>query len=105
MKKIMYVLGLSLMASSLYAACYGPFCFDDTGASINGYSLTGAGFGVPDASSSTIAALIPLKKGQLVWCNSCIGANASKGVYCTSTATVVGSFILMSSATAVTACQ
>ncbi len=35
MKKLLIAAGLGLISGSLYAACMGPYCYDDTGASIN----------------------------------------------------------------------
>lgn len=100
MKKTLFVVGLSLLAASFVgAACTGPFCYDDTGASVNGYSFTGAGVGIPDASSTTIAGIVPSKKGQLILCTSCTGNSSTAGgvVMCYSTATLAGSFVILGS--------
>ncbi len=98
MKKLMFAIGLGLLSGSLYAACMGPYCYDDTGASIGGLSFDGNGNTVPNASSTTIAGITPKAVGQMIMCTSCTGNNASGGkVLCVSTAAVVGSFTIVSS--------
>lgn len=34
MKKLMFAVGLGLISGNLWAACVGPYCYDDTGAAI-----------------------------------------------------------------------
>ncbi len=104
MKKLMFAIGLVLIASGAYAACMGPFCYDDTGASIGGYSFDGNGLVIPSLSSTTIVGLTPKAVGQLVYCNSCTtnGGTAGK-VICYSTGTAVGAFVV--NASTVPACK
>ncbi len=104
MKKIMYIVGLGLLSGSLWAACMGPFCYDDTGASIAGLPVNGNGVGVPSVSSTTLNAITPYI-GQMAFCNNCVNFNGSKGGLCVSTGTAVGSMIAVSSATALTVCK
>lgn len=107
MKKLLVAVGLGLISGSLYAACMGPFCYDDTGASIGGLSFDGNGNTVPSLSSATIAGLTPKGKGQLVFCTSCVSGNSQVGALCVSTSTTAGGndFLLLSTATANTQCK
>jgi hypothetical protein len=106
MKKIMLTVGLSLLTGSLWAACMGPFCYDDSGASIGGLSFDGAGSGLPNASSATIVANTPKAKGVQVFCTTCVAANTLKGVVCISTGTTASSWeVYGSTLTSPTACQ
>jgi len=106
MKKLMFAIGLGLISSSLYAACMGPFCYDDTGASIGGLQYNGNGQGLPVVSSTTVNTYAPPTVGIEVWCNTtCTNANGGKGQLCISTGTAAGAFIVLSSATAVTNCK
>lgn len=71
MKKLLVILGLGLISGSLYAACTGPFCYDDTGASVNGNLMDGNGYVMPSATKAVILAAAPKAKGQLVMCTDC----------------------------------
>ncbi len=104
MKMILKAIGLSLLTSGLWAACMGPFCYDDTGASIGGLPVNGNGIGLPVVSSTTLNAITPYK-GQMAYCSTCVSFNAALGTLCMSTGTVAGSFIAISSATAVSVCK
>lgn len=105
MKKIMFAIGLGLISSLANAACVGPFCFDDTGSSVNGLPFNGNGNAIPQVSSATVATLAANSKGQFLWCTTCLKANNGTGVPCYSTSTVVGGYVLLSTQTTVTACQ
>ncbi len=94
MKKMLFVLGLSLLAASIVgAACYGPFCYDDTGASVNGLAMNGNGNGVPSLTIAQSSTTIPTAKGQMIYCSNCFGGG-NAGTLCVSTATAVDSFVL-----------
>ena len=95
MKKLLIAAVVGLLSGSVYAACMGPFCYDDTGASVNGLSMNGNGWVMPTASSSTIASIVPVV-GQYILCTSCTGnsANPSGRAVCYSTGTAAGSFVI-----------
>lgn len=107
MKKIMYVIGLSLIASSVWAACMGPYCFDDTGASIGGNAYNGLGSAMPSMTKANVAVSSPTAKGQLIFCSDCLNFNSGRGTICVSTASATSqnSYVAISSAVATTACQ
>lgn len=104
MKRLMYVIGIGLMTGSLWAACTGPFCYDDTGASIAGFPYNGNGMGVPVVSSTTLNTITPYV-GQFAICNTCTGFAKTVYVPCVSTGTAVGSFIAISTAAALSVCK
>ena len=56
-------------------------------------------------TAAQILALTPTTTGQMVFCSNCSGWNGSKGGVCTSSGVAVGSWIAISSATAVLTCQ
>lgn len=101
MKRLVMAAMAAMLSGTLYASCMGPFCWDDTGASIGGLSYDGNGSTLPSLSSTTIAGLTPKAVGQTVYCNSCTGNNVPGKVICYSTATVVGSFVMNVSSTPV----
>lgn len=104
MKKLMFAVSLGLISGSLYAACLGPFCYDDQGAYIGGTINDGNGVGVPSATAVVISSMTPRSKGQVIFCNNCTNANAGKGVLCVSTGTTQGAYVAVSSGTTVTNC-
>ncbi len=71
MKKLILALGLGLMTGTLYAACVGPFCWDDSGISIGGNLYDGNGLVLPSNTKANILAAAPKAKGQLVMCTDC----------------------------------
>ncbi len=99
MKKLLIAVGLGLLSGTLYAACMGPFCYDDTGASVSGYAMGGNGNVLPSASSTTIAGIVPVAKFQFIGCTTCLGNSSTAGgnVLCYSTATAAGSFVIANS--------
>ncbi len=105
MKKLLIVVGLALVAGSVYASCMGPFCFDDTGAYIVGILSDGNGSGTINLTVSQINTAAPRAKGQKVFCTNCQTFNTFLGGLCLSTGTVAGSYAQISSATAVSACR
>lgn len=86
MKKLLIAVGLGLLAGSLYAACNGPFCWDDTGAYIGGVLNDGNGGGTPNLTSAQVTGACPRAKGQEVFCTNC-SFNSGVGVLCISTGT------------------
>lgn len=106
MKKLMLIVGLSLLGSGLsQAACVGPFCWDDTGASVAGSVENGNGDALPQITKAQALTFKPDVKGQEVWCTDCNKFNGGLGMPCIATATVVASYIAVASGTAVTVCQ
>jgi|ERR1051326_6140261 hypothetical protein len=103
MKKLMYTIGLGLLSGSLWAACMGPYCYDDRGATIGGLVADGNGVANPIKSSTTIAGITPTVAGQLILCNTCVNAGRDKMGVCVSTAANNTSWVLVSSTTV--ACQ
>lgn len=71
MKKLFLAVGLGLISGSLWASCTGPFCYDDTGASVNGNLMDGNGYVIPTQTKATILAASPKVKGQVVMCSDC----------------------------------
>lgn len=72
---MLMAIGLGLISGSLYAACSGPFCYDDTGASIGGNLYDGNGATMPAATKAVILAAAPKAVGQLVRCSDCASAS------------------------------
>lgn len=102
MKKLMFAIGLGLISGSVYAACMGPFCYDDQGAYIGGLINDGNGAAVPVASSTTINTVAPRAVGQEIYCNTCINnGSTSKIEMCVSTGTNVASYVFVSTTTKV----
>lgn len=99
MKKALFVIGGILLTGSLYAACVGPFCWDDTGASVEGFRIDGNGQVQTVLSSTTIAGLANVKIGQEVVCNTCVNAGTNSYGVCIATSTVQPAFVLVSSTT------
>lgn len=108
MKKLLVAVGvLGLLSSSLYAACTGPFCYDDSGTSIGGYSYTGNGIDIPVVSSATLNGISGHPKGRTVICNNCTVAVTPGYAICTATSTVTGfrSWVVLNSTNGVVTCQ
>ena len=105
MKKMLIAIGIGLIAGSAYAATIGCMTYDDSGCSVAGNLYNGNGIGLLSMTKAAIAALTPTQKGQVVFCSDCSAAMGSKGLLCYSTATVVGSYVQISSLTAVTVCN
>lgn len=56
MKKLLIAVGLGLLSGSLWAACHGPFCYDDSGTSSISGNVAIAGtltIGIVDVTLST----------------------------------------------------
>lgn len=105
MKKILYLVGLVALASGIgMAACMGPFCYDDTGAYVNGQPMNGNGIGIPVLSSTSISNLGGVYVGQTVICNTCANTSGSYAL-CIATATTGVKFIITGSTNAVTQCK
>lgn len=95
--------GLGLLSGSVYAACMGPYCYDDTGATIAGFPHNGTGVGLPSISTNTLASS-PNYVGRLVLCNTCALIGGGTGtVACISTTTTTGYMVHVSSTA--TRCQ
>lgn len=74
MKKLMLAIGLGLISGSVWAACIGPFCYDDRGASINGLTFDGNGNGLKSLTLTQINASTPTATGQMVYCSNCVNS-------------------------------
>src|SRR5579871_3234143 len=104
MKKVMYAaLIASAVAVGAYAACMGPFCYDDTGATVAGLRVDGNGMGMPSASSTTINGISPKVVGQEIVCTTCVNAGTNRYGVCVDTAANSGGWVMISSTTQ--ACQ
>lgn len=86
MKKLMLAIGVGLMSGSLYAACIGPYCYDDKGASINA-NIALQNYTVAVATS------MAFPTGTEVFVTNAVGGGGA-GTICVSTANVVGSLVL-----------
>lgn len=71
MKKMLILLGVGLIAGTLHAACFGPFCYDDSGFSIGGVAYDGNGMNTPVLTKAQILAAQPKAVGQMVRCSDC----------------------------------
>lgn len=90
MKKFVMVIGFGLMAGSLYAACMGPFCWDDRGASVGGVLQDGNGSALPSKTRSQISLNAPTIAGQEVYCSDCI-----QSAVCISSGTGIGAYVVV----------
>lgn len=86
MKKMYIVLGLAAIAGSVYAACMGPFCYDDRGAYVAGTIQDGNGSGMPSLTVAQEQSACPRAAGQEIFCSNC-SANGGLGTVCISTGT------------------
>lgn len=105
MKKFVAVVGLLAMSSSLWAACFGPFCWDDKGAYVVGSLENGNGDALPQKTKAQTVADAPDVKGQMVFCTDCVAFNDGKGMPCVSTGTAAGAYIAISTGAALTQCK
>ena len=107
MKKLILAIGLGLFsAGSVAASCIGPFCWDDSGVTINGVQDLGSnGVLIPSITRANVLTLKPAYAGQMIFCTGCLDFNNQLGVPCVSTGTAIGGFIAISSATAVSVCK
>lgn len=86
MKNALIALGLSIgLAAAGYAACDGPFCYDDTGASIEG-----AGLSLTSRTIAQLNAQAPARVGQLVMCSDC-----TRSAVCVSSGTSAGAYVIL----------
>lgn len=73
MKKLLLAIGIGLFAGSLYAACTGPYCYDDTGATINAtVGLTGNPYFGGTSLVATINASTAPYSNQIIVCSDCV---------------------------------
>ncbi len=102
MKKLMLAVGLGLISGSLYAACVGTYCYDDSGISgVNANLVVNGTLGLVSMTKAQIATSTPTIKG-LVYCSDCAAAGGS-GTVCIATSTtggiVSGSYFVLSTGT------
>lgn len=71
MKKLLIGLVLLATAGISYAACNGPFCWDDTGGTIQSKVQLGGPLGILSQTSAQIVALTPGTTGQMYFCSDC----------------------------------
>ena len=97
---LLAVLLAGLGAASAFAACSGPYCFDDTGASIGanvgvGGVLTNTQpMGLVSKTLAQINATTPSAAGQVVYCSNCVNS-----AVCVSSGTGTAAFVSSSSPT------
>ena len=109
MKKLYVVLALSLAICSdkAYAACMGPFCWDDTGFSIKATgtidgvttftagTVNSAGVGLQSRTLAQINQITPTAgKGEMLYCSDCATA-----AVCVSSGTGKGGYTVITSTT------
>lgn len=83
MKKLMLAIGLGLISGSVYAACFGPVCYDDSGL----YIMT-----APGLPSVTVAQMNQLEggyTGRIIYVS-----DATRSKICVSSGTAKGAWIL-----------
>lgn len=103
MKKLVLAVGLGLLSGSLYAACVGTFCYDDSGVSgINANLVVNGVVGMSRMTKATIATSTPTITG-MVFCTDCASGGGA-GAVCFSTSTTggnsgVGSYFILSTGT------
>lgn len=88
MKKVMLI-GLLFVANIAGAACMGPFCWDDSGAYINGNLNNGNGNSLPSKTIAQINATTPNAAGQRVYCSNCTQSHV-----CVSSGTTNGAYVI-----------
>lgn len=92
-KKSVIAVGIGLISGSLYAACMGPFCWDDQGAYIGGTIVDGNGTGTPSLTKALMNAATPRATGQEIFCSDCttaalcVSSGTSRGAYVVGVAT------------------
>ncbi len=99
MKKLIARGALGLLTGSLWAACMGPFCYDDVGASISGLIVDGNGAAMPTMSSTTISGVTPRGVGQQIMCTTCANGGVGAQGVCVDTATNKNAWVMASSST------
>lgn len=77
------LIGSLFLSSTLYAACVGPFCWDDVQAYVNGFVVRGEGVQIPGKTKAAITTSTAPYTNLLVVCTDCATAN----VICVSTST------------------
>ncbi len=103
MKKLMFAIGLGLISGSVYASCFGPFCWTDSDTTINGRSVNDKGTGLAVATGGTIyEQTVPV--GTVVVCSSCSNVAGGYAV-CVATANVRASFIVFNTTANVVSCK
>lgn len=96
MRRMLMLLGAMALAGGAYAACTGPYCYDDQGAYVTSQSLyvNTLKAGLESATTTQMAAKAPNYTAQLLYCSAgCVNA----GTVCISTGTGKGAWILFNS--------
>ena len=108
MKKL--VIALMFCAGMAGAACYGPYCYDDTGANIKGglalengvtnnsAQVNNAPVGLWSRTAAQINTLTPGAAGQLIYCSDCVIGTGWDQI-CISSGTGNGAWVHISSKT------
>lgn len=87
------IFGLMLLSGIGYAACVGPYCWDESGAYVNGKTNVGGPSAPGMYSSSEIRSLSVSTTGfYVIACHNCARNNI-----CFSTGTTPGSFVIIGS--------
>ena len=84
MKKLMFAVGLGLISGSLWAACMGPYCYDDKGAQVAG------GLGIAGLTKANLATTAPAYTEQMINCTDCTRSNV-----CISSGTGKGAWVVL----------
>lgn len=78
MKTLLSAILVGALAGGLYASCVGPYCFNESGASVTskatveGVLTLGNVLQMPAYTYATISVSTPTAVGQLVYCSDCI---------------------------------
>jgi hypothetical protein len=92
------LLGAMSLAGGVYAACVGPYCYDDVNATIEKKLITTwsapNAISLPSATTTQIAARTPKAAGELVLCTS---GCAQAGAVCISTGPSAGAWLVFNS--------
>ncbi len=91
MKKLLVAVLSLCLASSVYAACYGPFCYDDR------YATVSMAVGIQGITAATFPTINPPATGLLYYCTDCTST-----LLVISTGTTKGAFAAVSVSTSAT---
>lgn len=98
MKKLVIALALLVGATSVYASCFGPICWDDQGIYLNTTTFIAGDIGLPSYTKAQLVLKTPRAAGMFVRCSDCV-KNVATGVsnsnVCLSTGTGTGAYSLM----------
>lgn len=86
------------LSGAAYSACYGPFCYDDTGVSIKGTVASEGAIGLPSKTKAQLLTETPRDINYLFGCSDCSVGTGWDNI-CVSTGTGQGAWVHVSSKT------